>query len=156
MNTTVNSATSRKASNTIRSVKVLLTLLAFSLLSLLVSCNPSNVTVNDYYNIDGTFLLKFTVTESNFEGQPIDTIIESERTFVSNGNTVSTVEEDVSNQATGPRSGNVINFSRVNSANVKLDTTITMTSNDSMTGTTTALYEDGSKVIYSLVGTRKK
>ena len=155
MNTTVNSATSRKASNTIRSVKLLLTLLAFSLLSLLVSCNPSNVTVNDYYNIDGTFLLKFTVTESDFEGQPVGTIIESERTFVSNGNTVSTVEEDPSNQATGPRTGNVINFSRVNSANVKLDTTITMISDNSLTGTTTALYEDGSIVIYSLVGTRK-
>jgi len=143
------------------SFKALARLITLFLLTLLVSCNPSNTAVSDFYNINGTFSLKFTVTESSRDSIKLDSIIDTERTFETDGSTVSTVPEDSSNNdpnniASGPRSGNTITLSRTTSTNIKIDTTITLLSDDRFTATTTSNYDDGSKVIYALVGTRKK
>ncbi len=122
---------------------------------LATSCTPSTSDVTTDYNINGDFTLEFTVLESTRDDQAVGSMIESKRSFSTNGNIVSATGENADSVAQGPRVGNTITLTRTTGTGIKIDTTLTLTSNNSFTGSTTAFYPDDSKVTGSLVGTRQ-
>ena len=137
-------------------LKLSISVLVLLLLTLLVSCNPSNTTATTNFNINGTFKLKYTVVKSDRKDPEVGSSVESEHLFSSNGTIVSAVDSSTSSVAMGPRNGNNISLSRTTSDNVKIDTAIALTSNDTLIGSITSNYPDNTTVVYVLSGKRKK